>query len=104
MGKILYFIADSKPTEKELEDAAKLGTKCFRVASLVGTECLEPCDGVAGLVPERYSHLRVDTHKDHAPIKEEKKAVPETLLEKPKAFEPETKPQPKRKIAWTPNE
>lgn len=53
--KILFFIADSSPTEEEAAAAAKLNTRMFRNVSLYSEDhALEPCDGVAGLAPKAY--------------------------------------------------
>lgn len=58
--KILFFILSSKPTAKELVEAAKLGPNvCFRNAAMVSeTEAFEPCDGIAGAVPKRYAEAK----------------------------------------------
>lgn len=53
--KILFFVADFVPTEKERKEAAKLGTKMFRCAKMVAkTSPIEDFDKVAGCVPESY--------------------------------------------------
>lgn len=53
--KILFFIADFNPTEKERKEAAKLGTKMFRCAKMVSkTSPIEDFDKVYGCVPEAY--------------------------------------------------
>ena len=53
--KILFFVADFVPTEKERKEAAKLGTKMFRCAKMVAkTSPIEDFDKVAGCVPEYY--------------------------------------------------
>lgn len=53
--RILFFISDSYPTPAEFAAAARIPTEMFRNASQVfpGVKP-EPCDGVAGLVPESY--------------------------------------------------
>lgn len=53
--RILYFVADSNPTEAELQDAARFGTRMFRNVQYDSPESgIEDCDGVAGCAPERY--------------------------------------------------
>ncbi len=53
--RVLYFIADSSPTEEEAAAAAKLNTRMFRNVSLYQEDhTLEPCDAVAGLAPKAY--------------------------------------------------
>lgn len=54
---ILYFIAGPNPTETELQAAKQLGTSRFRVARLAENDPVEPCDAVAGAVPEAYKNL-----------------------------------------------
>jgi hypothetical protein len=53
--RILYFVADSNPTEAELTDAARYGTRMFRNVQYDSPEQgFEECDGVAGCAPQRY--------------------------------------------------
>ena len=57
-SKILFFIADSCPTDVERSEAAKIvGNVVFRNAKFANGESCEQCDGVAGLVPDNYRHL-----------------------------------------------
>jgi len=57
--KILYFIAGSAPTSKDLAEAQLLnGNVCFRNASaIVAGASIETCGAVAGLVPKDYKEL-----------------------------------------------
>lgn len=67
--KVLFFIADFVPTEDEKAAAAQIKANVvFRNARFVSIEDgLEPCDGVAGKVPEQYAkaypaaHVAVDS-------------------------------------------
>jgi hypothetical protein len=53
--KILFFMAGANPTPDELAAAEKIGTTCFRNASVVfPNEALEECDAVAGAAPAEY--------------------------------------------------
>ncbi len=73
--KVLYFIKGSSPTKEEIENALKCGTQMFRNAHAVTSfDFIEPCDGVAGAVPDRYKRFpRVDVVAE--PKKEEPKPV-----------------------------
>lgn len=55
---ILFFIADSIPTDEERAVAEKLGTSRFRNCRLVkDSDPIEKCDAVAGTVPEIYKNI-----------------------------------------------
>jgi len=56
----LFFIASAIATDAESDEAMELGPNvAFRNATLVSTEgALEVCDGVAGIVPQRYADAR----------------------------------------------
>ncbi len=58
--RILFFIASAIATDAESDEAMELGPNvAFRNSTLVLKEgALEVCDGVAGLVPERYAAAR----------------------------------------------
>lgn len=58
--KALYFIRGSIPTKEEREAAKKLGITAFRNAQLAAdpSDPIEPCDAVAGAVPDRYAKLK----------------------------------------------
>lgn len=62
LPKILYFTASHTPSAAETYDAMMLGVAVeFRNAMFV-TDSGEPCDGVAGAVPDVY--LKHPTAKD----------------------------------------
>lgn len=71
MGKIpklpfiLFFVAGAVPTTKEIAAATKLrGRVAYRNASAVSvTEGVEPCDGVAGCVPDNYKAKYMSAEK-----------------------------------------
>lgn len=53
--KILFFIKSAVPTESEKSQASEIvGNVVFRNAKFAGGEPPEPCEGVAGCVPENY--------------------------------------------------
>ena len=55
---ILFFIADSTPTDEERAAAEKLGTSRFRNSRLVkDSDPIEKCDAEAGAVPEIYKNI-----------------------------------------------
>lgn len=55
--RILYFLNGPVTKPADAAAAMKLGSNVsFRNALLIDpTECLEPCDGVAGFVPDNYA-------------------------------------------------
>ena len=56
MNKILFFTSCACPTSEEREQAASIpGRVVFRNAQFAGSEPCEPCEAVAGLVPENYA-------------------------------------------------
>lgn len=68
MGKkILYFINGAIPTEKEREEAEKLGA-VFRNARFAEHDFVEQCDEVAGAVPDAYKskQAKADSGQDNA--------------------------------------
>ena len=62
LPKILFFIADCNPSDKEREEANAIENAhvCFRNASVVSDEphAIEQCDGVTGLVPKQYENCK----------------------------------------------
>ena len=58
--KALYFTQGAIPTKEEREAAKKLGITAFRNARLAAdpSDPIEPCDAVAGAVPDRYAKLK----------------------------------------------
>lgn len=63
--RILYFVSDSNPTEADILDAARYGTRMFRNVQFDSDEApIEECDGVAGCAPQRY----VDKHGRATPL------------------------------------
>ncbi len=56
--KIIFFVENGIPTEADLVEARKLGTSVFRNAQVAAEDRnTEPCDFVAGHIPENYAHL-----------------------------------------------
>lgn len=80
-SKILFFTKDSVPTEAEREAASQIaGNVVFRNGKFAGSELPEPCDGVAGAVPNNYKIFECVGQSEET-------EVPETLA-KPRIGRP----------------
>ena len=104
MKKILFFINGPVPTEADKLEASEIvGKVVFRNANFAASEQPEPCDGVAGAVPENYKALfPVAGAEIPEPAESDKpKAKPGR---KPKAEpEPIQTPLIPAENSWTPN-
>ena len=116
--RILFFVKGSLPSKEAYDIADEFGVNvAFRNASVIRDgACIEACDGVAGEVPESYSHIRPAKEviaeyrkpskaKAEETTKQEETAKPEEVEKpKPKAKAKAEKPKTEGKgKGWTPN-
>ena len=99
--KVLYFIHGAVPSEKELADAKLYGNNvAYRNAQFATSGAApEPCDGVAGAVPEAYASCP-KAALVAAVVAEEKEELPHAEVVPPAA--PPAPPQPPvaPQLAW----
>lgn len=85
---ILYFTTDICASPEEKADAASLGVPvAFRTAYLASSAPVEPCDFVAGAVPDNYKHCKVFESPRKASRAEVEKAARAEAEELKKAAE-----------------
>lgn len=84
-ARILFFIAGAVPTDEEYDGAADLKANvAFRNAQHIPAEgALEACDGVAGLVPERYAKAFPDAAEAIKKKDAERKAAQKNTGDRP---------------------
>ena len=108
IAKILFFIDGPMPSEKDYEEAEKIGGArvVFRNGLAVPADgALEECDGVAGNVPERYKEAYPDAKTAIASVKKangrEKANADELVGENSQTAQ--TAPQPNNATAQATN-
>ncbi|OHD25445.1 MAG: hypothetical protein A2Y38_12875 [Spirochaetes bacterium GWB1_59_5] len=118
--RILFFVAASMPTQDDFEAAEQLGPNvAFRNAAMISNEgSLEKCEGVAGLVPQRYADAYPTAEDAIADFETERKArllkpqgdeaaqpkaTPAPTPAKPATAPATPKPAAKPAVAWQPN-